>query len=176
MARPRPSAQSAAARRIDQSYPGLKVAPLVGDFLHLAALHQHDIPVERGHFKGNLVLCDLRYASGYGYAEADHGPPDMGAIDVNANARLARFKNLQDKAVAGEFDHPDQRRCCDDIYAFVSVTDGGVALVGFKFPLSAVSGFRYFHIAATTMRFSEAGRGYAQTPSQERPSRGSRKQ
>ena len=31
-------ALSAAARRIDKSYPGLKVAPLVGDFLHLAAL------------------------------------------------------------------------------------------------------------------------------------------
>ncbi|MCS6625543.1 ergothioneine biosynthesis protein EgtB [Roseibacterium beibuensis] len=31
-------ALSAAARRIDESYPGLKVAPLVGDFLHLAAL------------------------------------------------------------------------------------------------------------------------------------------
>ena len=31
-------ALSAAARSIDKSYPGLKVAPLVGDFLHLAAL------------------------------------------------------------------------------------------------------------------------------------------
>ncbi|MBU1384567.1 MAG: ergothioneine biosynthesis protein EgtB [Alphaproteobacteria bacterium] len=31
-------ALNAAARRIDESYPGLKVAPLVGDFLHLAAL------------------------------------------------------------------------------------------------------------------------------------------
>ena len=31
-------ALSAAARRIDESYPGLKVAPLVGDFLHLTAL------------------------------------------------------------------------------------------------------------------------------------------
>ncbi len=31
-------ALDAAARRIDASYPGLKVAPLVGDFLHLATL------------------------------------------------------------------------------------------------------------------------------------------
>ena len=31
-------ALAAAARRIDAGYPGLKVAPLVGDFLHLAAL------------------------------------------------------------------------------------------------------------------------------------------
>lgn len=31
-------ALNAAARRIDDAYPGLKVAPLVGDFLHLAAL------------------------------------------------------------------------------------------------------------------------------------------
>lgn len=31
-------ALDAAAARIDRSYPGLKVAPLVGDFLHLAAL------------------------------------------------------------------------------------------------------------------------------------------
>lgn len=31
-------ALNAAARSIDKSYPGLKVAPLVGDFLHLAAL------------------------------------------------------------------------------------------------------------------------------------------
>lgn len=31
-------ALNAAARRIDASYPGLKVAPLVGDFLHMAAL------------------------------------------------------------------------------------------------------------------------------------------
>jgi dimethylhistidine N-methyltransferase len=31
-------ALNAAARRIDESYPGLRVAPLVGDFLHLAAL------------------------------------------------------------------------------------------------------------------------------------------
>ncbi len=31
-------ALGAAARRIDAGYPGLKVAPLVGDFLHLAAL------------------------------------------------------------------------------------------------------------------------------------------
>ncbi|WP_298743072.1 ergothioneine biosynthesis protein EgtB [uncultured Brevundimonas sp.] len=31
-------ALSAAARRIDETYPGIRVAPLVGDFLHLAAL------------------------------------------------------------------------------------------------------------------------------------------
>src|SRR5690606_5722025 len=31
-------ALGAAARRIDVGYPGLRVAPLVGDFLHLAAL------------------------------------------------------------------------------------------------------------------------------------------
>lgn len=31
-------ALDAAARRIDEAYPGLKVAPLVGDFLHLGAL------------------------------------------------------------------------------------------------------------------------------------------
>ncbi len=31
-------ALNAAARRIDESYPGLRVAPLVGDFQHLAAL------------------------------------------------------------------------------------------------------------------------------------------
>ena len=49
-------ALNAAARRIDESYPGLKVAPLVGDFLHLAALPEGIGSGKRvGFFPGSTI-------------------------------------------------------------------------------------------------------------------------
>ena len=75
-------ALAAAARRIDAGYPGLKVAPLVGDFLHLSALPEGIGEGRRVGFFPGSTIGNLEPAEAVAFLTAARRQLEKGALFI----------------------------------------------------------------------------------------------